>query len=107
MCTLNDKVVIVTGGSSGIGRAAASSFAKQGAKVIITASRAGPHEEAAADHANLVRTWSARGSRASIKLGNCSMKSFISTITNGFTPLPEKSRFFAMKELLRRPVSEI
>jgi hypothetical protein len=30
------------------------------------------------------------------------MKSFISTITNGFTPLPEKSRFFAMKELLRK-----
>jgi NAD(P)-dependent dehydrogenase (short-subunit alcohol dehydrogenase family) len=42
MCALNDKVVIVTGGSSGIGRAAALSFAKQGAKVIITARRAAP-----------------------------------------------------------------
>ena len=39
MCALNDKVVIVTGGSSGIGRAAASSFAKQGAKTIVTARR--------------------------------------------------------------------
>jgi len=40
MCALNNKVIIVTGGSSGIGRAAALSFAKQGAKVIITARRA-------------------------------------------------------------------
>ena len=49
MYALNDKVVIVTGGSSGIGRAAASSFAKQGAQVIITARR-DPLEKAAADH---------------------------------------------------------
>lgn len=42
MCALNNKVIIVTGGSSGIGRAAALSFAKQGAKVIITARRAVP-----------------------------------------------------------------
>jgi NAD(P)-dependent dehydrogenase (short-subunit alcohol dehydrogenase family) len=37
MCALNDKVVIVTIGGSGFGRATALSFAKQGAKVIITA----------------------------------------------------------------------
>lgn len=53
MCALNDKVIIVTGGSSGIGRAAALSFAKQGAKVIITARRAAPLEETAADHPNI------------------------------------------------------
>lgn len=53
MYGLNDQVVIVTGGSSGIGRAAALSFAKQGAKVIITARRAAPLEEAAADHPNI------------------------------------------------------
>jgi NAD(P)-dependent dehydrogenase (short-subunit alcohol dehydrogenase family) len=53
MSALNDKVVIVTGGSSGIGRAAALSFARQGAKVVITARRAAPLEEAAADHANI------------------------------------------------------
>jgi NAD(P)-dependent dehydrogenase (short-subunit alcohol dehydrogenase family) len=49
MCALNDKVIIVTG----IGRAAALSFAKQGAKVIITARRAAPLEETAADHPNI------------------------------------------------------
>ena len=53
MYALNDKVVIVTGGSSGIGRAAALSFAKQGAKVIITARRATSLEETAANHTNI------------------------------------------------------
>lgn len=53
MCALNDKVIIVTGGSSGIGRAAALSFAKRGAKVIITARRAAPLEETARDHPNI------------------------------------------------------
>jgi NAD(P)-dependent dehydrogenase (short-subunit alcohol dehydrogenase family) len=53
MSALNDKVIIVTGRSSGIGRAAALSFAKQGAKVIITARRAAPLEETAANHPNI------------------------------------------------------
>lgn len=39
MHVLNDKVIIVTGGSSGIGRAAALGFARQGAKVLITGRR--------------------------------------------------------------------
>jgi NAD(P)-dependent dehydrogenase (short-subunit alcohol dehydrogenase family) len=51
---LNGKVVIVTGGSSGIGRAAALNFARQGAKVVITARRATPLEETASQHANIV-----------------------------------------------------
>ena len=32
---LEDKVAIVTGGASGIGKASALTFAKQGAKVIV------------------------------------------------------------------------
>lgn len=54
MHALNGKVVIVTGGSSGIGRAAALSFARQGANVVITARRAAPLEETAAHHPNIV-----------------------------------------------------
>jgi NAD(P)-dependent dehydrogenase (short-subunit alcohol dehydrogenase family) len=50
MSTLEDKVVIVTGGSSGIGRAAARRFAEAGAKVMITGRRSAALEEAAGDH---------------------------------------------------------
>lgn len=50
---LKDKVAIVTGGTSGVGRAAALGFAKQGAKVIITGRRAGPLKEAIGDHPNI------------------------------------------------------
>jgi NAD(P)-dependent dehydrogenase (short-subunit alcohol dehydrogenase family) len=50
----SDKFVILTGGSSGIGRAAALRFARQGHKVLVTGRRAGPLEEAVAEHPNLV-----------------------------------------------------
>lgn len=50
MTAMNGKVVVVTGGSSGIDRAAALSFARQGASVIITGRRAAPLDEAAAEH---------------------------------------------------------
>ena len=49
----NEKVVIVTGGSSGIGRAAALRFARQGNKVLVTGRRPGPIEETVAGHANI------------------------------------------------------
>jgi NAD(P)-dependent dehydrogenase (short-subunit alcohol dehydrogenase family) len=54
MCALNDTVVIVTGGSSGIGRAAALSLADHGAKGVITGRRAVPLEEMATQHSNIV-----------------------------------------------------
>jgi NAD(P)-dependent dehydrogenase (short-subunit alcohol dehydrogenase family) len=54
MSTLDGKVAIVTGGSSGIGRAAALGFAAEGARVIVTGRRAEPLEETAAGHSNIV-----------------------------------------------------
>jgi NAD(P)-dependent dehydrogenase (short-subunit alcohol dehydrogenase family) len=50
---LKNKVVIVTGGSSGIGRAAALRFAECGAKVIITGRRASLLNGATGDHPNI------------------------------------------------------
>jgi len=50
----SEKIVIVTGGSSGIGRAAALRFARQGQKVLVTGRRAGPLEETVAEHPNIV-----------------------------------------------------
>ena len=44
---LQDRVAIITGGSEGIGKAAALSMAKEGAKVIIVARRADVLEQAA------------------------------------------------------------
>jgi len=50
---LKDKVVIVTGGTSGIGRAAALNFAERGAKVLITGRRAAPLRRATGDHPHI------------------------------------------------------
>lgn len=48
MNRLEGKVAIITGGNSGVGAATAVKFAKEGAKVVITARREAPLEEVAA-----------------------------------------------------------
>jgi NAD(P)-dependent dehydrogenase (short-subunit alcohol dehydrogenase family) len=53
MSTLKDRVVLITGGSSGIGRAAALDCAVRGAKVLVTARRRAQLDEAVADHPNI------------------------------------------------------
>ena len=53
MQSLDDRVVIVTGGSSGIGRAVALDLAGRGAKVLVTGRRAAPLEEVAALSRNM------------------------------------------------------
>ena len=48
-----DKVAIITGGSGGIGLAAARLLASKGAKVLITGRRTGVLDEIAASHPNI------------------------------------------------------
>ncbi|WOF43289.1 SDR family oxidoreductase [Sphingopyxis indica] len=54
MSDFKDKVVIITGGGSGIGLAAAKSFAAGGAKVLITGRRANALDEITATNPNIV-----------------------------------------------------
>lgn len=48
-----DKVALVTGGSSGIGKAIAERFAREGAKVIITGRHEEPLKKAADENENI------------------------------------------------------
>ncbi|HXU94738.1 MAG TPA: SDR family NAD(P)-dependent oxidoreductase, partial [Gallionella sp.] len=53
MKVLQGKTVIVTGGSAGIGRAAALRFAEEGAQVLVTGRREAPLQELADSQPNI------------------------------------------------------
>jgi len=53
MKTFEGKVIIITGGSAGIGKAAALQFAAMGARVLITGRRAERLDKVAAVHQNI------------------------------------------------------
>ena len=54
---LQDKVIIVSGGTKGVGRAAAEEFARQGANVVI----GGRDEESAKKTIRLINTYGSKG----------------------------------------------
>lgn len=56
MQAFEDRVVLVTGGGAGIGRAAALQFAAQGARVIVTGRRPEPLRVLAGEHSNVTFT---------------------------------------------------
>jgi short-subunit dehydrogenase len=49
MTVMDDLVVVITGASSGVGRATARAFARRGANLVLTARAAGPLEDVAAE----------------------------------------------------------
>jgi NAD(P)-dependent dehydrogenase (short-subunit alcohol dehydrogenase family) len=53
MSPYENQVVIITGGSSGIGRSAALAFAEKGARVLVTGRRGAPLEAVAGAHKNI------------------------------------------------------
>lgn len=75
MKLLQDKVAVVTGASSGIGRAAAKLFATEGAKLVVTARRQGELE-------SLVREIEADGGQAIAIAGDIRDEALMKRLTD-------------------------
>ena len=52
---LDDKVIVVTGGGTGLGREMARHLARAGADIVVAARRMGPIEEAVAEFRGMNR----------------------------------------------------
>ena len=65
---MENQTVIITGGSNGIGRAAALEFAQKGAQVLITGRRSSALEEVASQHKNITAMVADSADPASAKL---------------------------------------
>lgn len=65
---MKDQTIIITGGSNGIGKAAALKFAEKGTQVLITGRRASSLEAVAARHENIIPLVADSGDPASAEL---------------------------------------
>jgi NAD(P)-dependent dehydrogenase (short-subunit alcohol dehydrogenase family) len=75
MASLSNKVVIITGASSGIGRAAAKLFAHEGAKVVVGARRDN-------ELSTLVAEIVAEGGRAKALAGDVAQESYAKALVD-------------------------